>query len=93
MDFKEHSETFHFFNLLAMGAGVSGNRTVHPPSEGEHIAIDTDMTREHDSEHSFILGSVINLGRSSIALSGEGGFQGNIEEIAALREMQARANE
>ncbi len=94
MDF----ETDTTLNFLEGTAGLFGLVPNAPRQanlyEGRYIAIDTDVTREHDSDYNFSRRAVFNVNvADSSDLPGEGGFQGNIEEIAAMREMRARANE
>jgi hypothetical protein len=94
MDF-ETDATLNFLEGASFLFGVSDNSPRQAYlSEGEYIAIDTDMTKEHGSSHNFGRRSVrnINVG-SSVSFPGEGGLQGLVGDIVEAREMRARANE
>ena len=94
MDF-EIDTTLNFLEGAGFLLGVGGNSSKQAYlSEGEYIAIDTDMTKGHSSNYNFCRRNVFNVDvRNSSGLAGEGGFQGLVGEIAEAREMRARANE
>jgi len=91
---------FETETALSVIDGLGGMFGVDMPrraylSEGKHILVDTNYTREHESSHNFSGRNVrnVNVRDSGSSLSGEGGFQGLVGEISEARERYARASE
>lgn len=77
--------------FLSLTTSLIGTNDRPSLCEGNYIAIDIDMTRNHDNGYEFDSRDVKEVNSSSFP--GEGGLQGLIEDIEAMRELRARANE
>jgi|SRR6266480_1913680 len=88
----KHIDIVKIPTFLSIGASLAGADTGPSLCEGSHIAIDINMTCDCSSGHEFHPTSVKGVVFSG-SLPGEGGFQGNIGEIAEARERYARASE
>ncbi|CAG8720196.1 243_t:CDS:2 [Ambispora leptoticha] len=80
-------------SLLYVGALLAGASSGPSLSEGSHIAIDINMTRNYIASRNFDSRHDVRQAYISNNLPGEGGFQELVGGITEARERHARANE